>query len=187
MSALQFFSVLGRHFRVGQMLKKHAVQSRMESDEGISFTEFSYQVLQAFDWYHLHENYGCTIQLGGHDQMGNIVSGQDFISRALNKQVYGITVPLITSETGDKFGKRAGNVVWLDPDKTTPFEMFQFFVRTQDADVEGLVKIFTFRTEDEIKALMKKHWENPEKRTPQLALSTDVTRLVHGGEISTGN
>ncbi|ODM95571.1 Tyrosine--tRNA ligase, mitochondrial [Orchesella cincta] len=180
MSSLEFFSKLGRHFRVGQMMMRHSVQSRLNSEEGISFTEFSYQVFQAYDWYHLYKNYGCRIQLGGHDQMGNIVSGHDFISRAFKKQVYGITVPLITSETGNKYGKTAGNAVWLDPDKTSPFEMLQFFVRTPDDDVERLLKIFTFRTDDEINALMSKHKLNPELRTPQLELASDITRLVHG-------
>ncbi|CAL8074421.1 unnamed protein product [Orchesella dallaii] len=180
MNSLEFFSKLGRHFRVGQMIMRHSVKSRMQSDEGISFTEFSYQVFQAYDWYHLFQTYGCKIQLGGHDQMGNIVSGHEYISRALNKQVFGITVPLITSETGDKYGKTAGNAVWLDPEKTSPFEMFQFFVRTPDDDVERLLKIFTFRTEDEINAIMIKHKAKPETRMPQILLGSDVTRLVHG-------
>lgn len=181
MSSVEFFGKLGRHFRLGQMIMRQAVQSRMNSDEGISFTEFSYQVFQAYDWYHLFDKFNCRIQLGGHDQMGNIASGHEFISRALRKQVYGLTAPLITSETGDKYGKSAGNAVWLDPTKTSPFEMYQFFLRTKDADVERMLKIFTFKTEDEIKGIMRKMLANPETRCAQLVLGEEVTRLVHGG------
>lgn len=185
MSAIKFFNKLGRHFRVGAMLSKQAVESRMASDDGISFTEFSYQVFQSYDWYHLLKKHRCRIQIGGHDQMGNIHAGHEFISRALKQQVYGITVPLITSETGDKYGKSAGNAVWLDSEKTSPFELYQFFLRTPDAEVERLLKIFTFRTLDEITVIVRKHQDNPEKRQAQQILATDVTRLVHGGIITT--
>lgn len=183
-SSVEFFWRLGRHFRLGQMIMRQAVQSRMNSDDGISFTEFSYQVFQAYDWLHLLQKFNCRIQLGGHDQMGNIVSGHDFISRAMKKQqVYGLTVPLITSETGDKYGKSAGNAVWLDSTKTSPFDMYQFFLRTKDEDVEKLLKIFTLRKDDEIAGIMRKQVSNPESRYAQKVLAADVTRLVHGGII----
>ncbi|XP_059472108.1 tyrosine--tRNA ligase, mitochondrial [Neocloeon triangulifer] len=177
---LHFFSRIGRHFRVGQMLSRHSVKSRLASEQGISFTEFSYQIFQSYDWLHLLKNYNCRFQVGGNDQMGNIVSGHDLIGQAEKKNVYGLTLPLIVSESGSKFGKSAGNAVWLNADKTPPFELYQFFVRTPDLNTENLLRLFTFLPDEEIDNLRKSLLEEPHKRAAQEALAEQVTLLVHG-------
>ncbi|TNN00375.1 hypothetical protein fugu_011621 [Takifugu bimaculatus] len=133
---VEFLSEAGRHFRMGTMLSRHSVQSRLRSPDGMSLTEFAYQVFQAYDFYHVNQIYGCKIQLGGTDQLGNLMSGHEFIHKVSGEEVYGLTIPLVTSSVGDKLGKTAGNAVWLNRDKTSPFELYQFFLRLPDSSVE---------------------------------------------------
>ncbi|XP_068244826.1 tyrosine--tRNA ligase, mitochondrial [Palaemon carinicauda] len=180
LNVVDFLRIVGRNLRLGEMMSRTSVQSRLNSNEGISFTEFTYQALQAYDWLYLYDNYQCTIQIGGSDQMGNLVSGHDLISRARKKQVTGLTVPLITNESGNKFGKTAGNAVWLDSNKTSAFDFYQFFIRTADADVEKYLKLLTFNHLSDIENIMKQHWIDPEKRLAQKKLAENVTLLVHG-------
>ncbi|XP_046404517.1 tyrosine--tRNA ligase, mitochondrial isoform X2 [Ischnura elegans] len=180
MSVIDFVSHIGCHFRVGPMLSKSMVQSRLSSDVGLSFSELAYQTFQAYDWLHLLRNYNCRFQIGGSDQMGNIVAGHDLIGRVVDTKVYGLTVPIVTSETGDKFGKSAGNAVWLSNQKTSSFELYQYLVRTPDADVEKMLKFFTFDSLSNIEQLMKKHKANPELWLAQKKLADSVTLLVHG-------
>ncbi|XP_053412922.1 tyrosine--tRNA ligase, mitochondrial isoform X2 [Nycticebus coucang] len=179
---VDFLAAVGGHFRMGTLLSRLSVQTRLKSPEGMSLTEFFYQVLQAYDFYHLFQRYGCRVQLGGSDQMGNIMSGYEFINKLTGEDVFGITVPLITSTTGAKLGKSAGNAVWLNRDKTSPFELYQFFVRQQDDSVERYLKLFTFLPLPEIDHLMQLHIKEPEKRLPQKRLAAEVTKLVHGQE-----
>ncbi|XP_072256360.1 tyrosine--tRNA ligase, mitochondrial [Pyxicephalus adspersus] len=180
--AVDFLASVGRHFRMGTMLSRHSVQSRLKSPEGMSLTEFTYQIFQAYDFYHLLQKHGCRIQLGGTDQLGNLMSGHDFIQRTTGEDVFGITIPLITSTTGDKLGKSAGNALWLTRDKTSPFELYQFFVRQQDSCVERYLKLFTFLPLPEIEHIMQQHSKEPEKRIPHKRLAAEVTKLVHGKE-----
>ncbi|XP_034242641.1 tyrosine--tRNA ligase, mitochondrial [Thrips palmi] len=182
MNSVEFVGYVGRHFRMGTMLGRDSVSQRLKSERGMSFTEFTYQIFQAYDWLHLYRAHNCRFQIGGSDQMGNIVSGHDLISRVEDVPVYGITLPLIKSEAGDKFGKSAGNAVWLSSVKTSPYDLYQFFVRTPDADVEQLLKLFTFNTLREIKEIMDKHKQEPSKWIAQKVLAQDVTTLVHGEE-----
>lgn len=177
---VDFISTFGRNFRIGQMLSRVSVQTRLQSGSGMSFTEFSYQIFQAYDWYHLFKTNGCKFQLGGSDQMGNIMTGHELIARADGKPVFGLTLPLVTTDEGDKFGKSAGNAIWLNEEKTSPFSLYQFFVRTSDAEVEKLLKLFTFIPINEISAIIKKHVESPEHRNAQKRLAEEVTLLVHG-------
>uniref|UniRef100_A0A3Q3VRW4 Tyrosine--tRNA ligase n=1 Tax=Mola mola TaxID=94237 RepID=A0A3Q3VRW4_MOLML len=136
-NAVGFLSEVGRYFRMGTMLSRHSVQSRLRSADGMSLTEFTYQVFQAYDFYHLNQTYGCKIQLGGTDQLGNLMSGHEFIHKVSGEEVFGLTVPLVTSSVGDKLGKTAGNAMWLNRDRTSPFDLYQFFLRQPDASVEG--------------------------------------------------
>ncbi|CAL4060371.1 unnamed protein product, partial [Meganyctiphanes norvegica] len=181
-SVIDFLRDAGRHCRLGAMLSRTSVQTRLNTDDGMSFTEFTYQVAQSYDWMHLFDKYNCTIQIGGSDQMGNIVSGHDLISRARDKQVTGLTVPLITTSTGDKFGKSAGNAIWLDATKTSTFDFYQFFLRVTDAEVEKFLCLFTFYPVSDVKKIMDKHMEKPETRHAQKKLAEKVTLLVHGRE-----
>jgi len=176
---IDFMNNIGRQFRMGTMLSRESVKTRL-AGSGMSFTEFTYQAFQAYDWLHLFNEYNCLFQLGGNDQMGNIMSGQELISRKKNVKVYGLTVPLITTESGDKYGKSAQNAIWLNSDKTSAFELYQFLIRTADADVEKLLKMFTFLSLAEISELMRKHKETPDKRIPHETLAQQVTTLVHG-------
>ncbi|XP_077294361.1 tyrosine--tRNA ligase, mitochondrial [Arctopsyche grandis] len=182
MNAIQFASNVGRNFRMGTMLLKQSVQSRINSDAGMSFTEFTYQLFQAYDWLHLYNNYKCYFQVGGSDQMGNILAGFDLIRRVTKKSVYGITLPLITNEEGDKFGKSGGNAIWLNSSKTSPFAFYQFFFRTPDSDIEKLLKYFTFLPLGKIKDIMLNHEQKPENKLPQKTLADFLTVLVHGEE-----
>ncbi|CAF4922071.1 unnamed protein product [Pieris macdunnoughi] len=181
-NSIQFVSEIGRNFRMGTMLLKQSVQSRINSEVGMSFTEFSYQIFQAYDWLHLLKEFNCKFQIGGSDQMGNISAGHDLISRITKHSVYGLTLPLVTTEEGDKFGKSAGNAIWLDPNKTSPYSLYQFFIRTKDSEVEKLLKLFTFYSLGEIKDIMFKHKNHPEDRYPQQCLADQLTVLVHGEE-----
>ncbi|XP_004446653.1 tyrosine--tRNA ligase, mitochondrial [Dasypus novemcinctus] len=179
---VDFLAAVGGRFRMGTLLSRLSVAARLGSPEGMSLAEFLYQVLQAYDFYHLFQRYGCRVQLGGSDQLGNIMSGYEFIHKMTGEDVFGITVPLITSTTGAKLGKSAGNAVWLNRDKTSPFELYQFFVRQQDDSVERYLKLFTFLPLPEIDHIMQQHIKEPEKRLPQKRLATEVTKLVHGRE-----
>ncbi|XP_037700999.1 tyrosine--tRNA ligase, mitochondrial isoform X1 [Choloepus didactylus] len=179
---VDFLAAVGAHFRMGTLLSRQSVQTRLKSPEGMSLAEFLYQVLQAYDFYYLFQRYGCRVQLGGSDQLGNIMSGYEFVHRMTGEDVFGITVPLITNTTGAKLGKSAGNAVWLNRDKTSPFEFYQFFVRQQDDSVERYLKLFTFLPLPEVDHIMQLHIKEPEKRVPQKRLATEVTKLVHGRE-----
>ncbi|KAK9883730.1 hypothetical protein WA026_001918 [Henosepilachna vigintioctopunctata] len=181
-SAVELIAGAGRHLRMGTLISRSSVKSRLQSSVGMSFTEFSYQLFQAYDWLHLFQHYNCRFQIGGSDQMGNIMSGQELISKICNKQVYGLTLPLITTEMGDKFGKSAGNAVWLSPKKTSPFTLYQFWMRQPDSEVEKMLKLFTFLTLGEIKDLMRQHSEKRELRKPHKILAEQVLLLVHGEE-----
>uniref|UniRef100_A0A182N144 Tyrosine--tRNA ligase n=1 Tax=Anopheles dirus TaxID=7168 RepID=A0A182N144_9DIPT len=181
-SFVDFMANVGRHFRMGAMLSRTSVQSRLTSESGMSFTEFSYQLFQAYDWLHLLRQHNCRFQLGGSDQMGNIMSGQELISRTEAKDVFGLTLPLITNEEGDKFGKSAGNAVWLAAGRTSPYAMYQFFVRTPDAEVEKLLRLLTFLPVQSIEQTMARHRRTPELWEAQKLLAAELTRLVHGQE-----
>jgi tyrosyl-tRNA synthetase len=180
LSAIDFLRDIGKHFRVGTMIKKDAVSTRLNSDEGISYTEFSYQILQGLDFRQLYLDYGCVLQTGGSDQWGNLTSGVDLVRRAEGASVHAIGTPLITNSDGRKFGKSEGNAIWLDERLTSPYAMYQFWVNTDDADVIERLKVFTFLARDEILALAAKVEAEPFRREAQRTLAFEVTALVHG-------
>ncbi|GAA5929193.1 tyrosine--tRNA ligase MSY1 [Sporobolomyces koalae] len=206
MSLLDFLSKVGKMARVSTMLSRESVKSRLDSSSGISFTEFSYQLLQAYDFLTLHRLHGCTIQLGGSDQLGNIVSGIDMIRRSKLDELehdparpitetdpksaapeqddpaFGVTFPLLTTASGEKFGKSAGNAIWLDPRMTSPFDLYQFFLRTTDEEVEKYLKIFTFIRVVELDGIMQDHKVQPKARIAQKVLAAEATELIHGSE-----
>jgi tyrosyl-tRNA synthetase len=178
---LEFLRDIGKHFSVNMMVAKESVRARMEDREvGISYTEFSYMLLQAFDFYVLCRDHNCELQIGGSDQWGNITAGIDLCRRKLGRHVFGLTLPLITNADGSKFGKTVAGAVWLDPKKTSIYRFYQFWVRTDDRDVIRYLKFFTFLSADEIAALEAKHRENPGARAAHGALARAVTDLVHG-------
>ncbi|GLV44987.1 Tyrosyl-tRNA synthetase mitochondrial [Carabus blaptoides fortunei] len=181
-SAVQIIGHVGRNFRMGTMLSRTSVQTRLASPAGMSFTEFSYQLFQAYDWLHLLKEYNCRFQVGGNDQMGNMMSGHELISKMSKRSVYGLTLPLVTTEIGDKFGKSAGNAVWLSSRKSSPFTLYQFLIRTTDADIERFLKLFTFDSVGSIGDLVRRHKEKPELRLAQKRLAEQVTLLVHGDD-----
>jgi len=180
LSAVDLLRDVGRHFRVGRMLAKDAVAARMASDEGISFTEFSYQVLQGMDYLELWRRHGCTVQFGGSDQWGNITAGVDLVHRAEQAQVHAFTVPLVTKPDGTKFGKTESGTVWLDPSLTSPYAFHQFWLQAEDAAVDGYLRVFTDRSREELEQLARATAERPGAREAQRALAHDVTALVHG-------
>ena len=180
LSAIDFLREIGKHFRVGTMLKKDAVSTRLNSEEGISYTEFSYQILQGLDFRELYREYGCVLQTGGSDQWGNLTSGVDLIHRSEGVGVHAIGTPLITNSDGRKFGKSEGNAIWLDPALTSPYAMYQFWLNTDDADVVDRLKVFTFLPRTEIDELGARHAEAPFKREGQRRLAFEITSLVHG-------
>ena len=179
-SALDFLRDYGKHFRVNQMIRKDAVAARLTSEQGISYTEFSYQILQALDYLHLYREHGCTLQTGGNDQWGNLTAGVDLIHRVEGATVHVLTTPLLTDSSGEKLGKSMGNSLWLDPDMTSPYAFYQYFLNVEDASVITLVKVFTERSREEIQELERQVAEEPFKRTAQRTLATDITQLVHG-------
>jgi tyrosyl-tRNA synthetase len=183
---LDFLREIGKHFSLNVMLAKDSVRSRMESDNGISYTEFSYQLLQAHDFYHLRKTHGCELQIGGSDQWGNITAGTELVRKKLGVAAYGWTFPLITKSDGTKFGKTEGGAVWLDPQKTSPYRFYQFFVNTEDAKVGEYLRKFTFLSRPEIEALEAAHAADPGAREAHKALAREVTRLVHGADALTG-
>ncbi|SDT00817.1 tyrosine--tRNA ligase [Microterricola viridarii] len=186
LSAIDFLREIGKHYRVGTMLKKDAVAARLNSDAGISYTEFSYQILQGLDYLELHRQYECVLQTGGSDQWGNLTSGTDLIRRTEGTSVHAIGTPLITNSDGTKFGKSEGNAVWLDSSLTSPYAFYQFWLNTDDADVVARLKIFTFLERAEIERLEAAVAAEPFRREAQRALAFEVTRLVHG-ETATAN
>jgi len=182
LSAIDLLREVGKHFRLGTMLAKDTVARRLESDEGISYTEFSYQVLQGNDYRELHRRYGCTLQTGGNDQWGNLLSGVELIRKAEGAAVHAMTTPLITKADGTKFGKSEGGAVWLAPDMMSPYAFYQFWINTEDADVVRFLKIFTFLTRERIEELEQAVAAEPFKREAQRTLAWEVTALVHGAD-----
>lgn len=187
LSAIDFLREVGKYFRVGTMIKKETVAARLNSDEGISYTEFSYQVLQGYDYLQLHKLYGCTLQTGGSDQWGNLTSGTDLIRKVEGKSAYAYGTPLITNSDGTKFGKSEGNAIWLDAEMCSPYTFYQFWLNTADADVAARLKIFTFLTRAEIAALELEIAERPFARKAQKELAFLVTSLVHGVDATEGH
>ncbi len=180
MSAITFLRDIGKHYRVGTMLKKDAVSARLNSDDGISYAEFSYQILQGLDYRELYLQHGCVLQTGGSDQWGNLTSGVDLIRKAEGVAVHAIGTPLITNADGRKFGKSEGNAIWLDPELTSPYAMYQFWLNTDDADVVDRLKVFTFLTRAEIETVAAEHAAEPFRRVGQKRIAREVTTLVHG-------
>lgn len=181
MSAIDFLRDVGKHFPVNRMLARESVSARL-AGEGLSYTEFSYQILQANDYLELYRRHGCTLQIGGSDQWGNITAGCDLIRRVEGGHVHALTVPLITKADGTKFGKTAGGAVWLDPQLTSPYAFYQFWLNSDDRDVVRFLKIFSFRSREEIEALEKSVAERPAAREAQRALAEEFTTLLHGPE-----
>ncbi|KAJ2355994.1 tyrosyl-tRNA synthetase, partial [Coemansia sp. RSA 2618] len=196
MGVLEFLGTVGRHARVGAMVARDSVKSRLQSPLGISFTEFSYQLLQAYDFWYLYNHHGCQIQIGGSDQWGNITAGTDLIHRLPGAdapttpvpasdaeggdRAFGLTIPLLTTASGEKFGKSAGNAIWLDETRTSPFDIYQFFIKTADSDVERFLKMFTLLPLPLIAQTIKEHGQAPENFIAQKLLAAEVTELIHG-------
>ncbi|MFP5114549.1 tyrosine--tRNA ligase [Bacillaceae bacterium C204] len=180
MDVVTFLRDIGKHIGVNYMLAKDTIASRLET--GISFTEFTYTILQAMDFLHLYEHHNCKLQIGGSDQWGNITSGLELIRKVQpeGSKAYGLTIPLVTKADGTKFGKTESGAVWLDPEKTTPYEFYQFWINTADADVVKYLKIFTFLSHEEIEQLEKAVQEEPHLRKAQKVLAEELTRLIHG-------
>jgi len=186
MSAIDFLREIGKHYRVGKMLSKDSVSARLNSDAGISYTEFSYQILQGMDYLELFRRYDCILQTGGSDQWGNLTSGTDLIHRVEGASAHAMTTPIITDHTGKKFGKSEGNAVWLDAEFTSPYAFYQFWLNVDDADVIKLIKIFTFLSRTQIDELEQQVASEPFKRAAQKTLALEVTTLVHGAEAAQG-
>src|SRR5687767_3488908 len=171
---------VGKHFTVNAMLAKESVKRRIESADGITYTEFSYSLLQAYDFLELYDRHGCTLQMGGSDQWGNITAGMDLIRRVRGGKAHGLVLPLIATASGTKFGKTEAGTIWLDPNLTTPYQFYQFWLNVEDADAGKYLRFFTFLDRDQISELEAAGEREPEKRHPQRALAREVTRLVHG-------
>ncbi len=174
---IDFLRDIGKYFTVPYMLAKESIKSRLES--GISFTEFSYMVLQAFDFYYLVQKYNCELQIGGSDQWGNITAGVELVKKKLNKEIFGLSTPLVTKSDGAKFGKTEKGTIWLNPQLTTPYQFYQFWINTSDTDVITFLKYFTFLSKDKIEKLATKVKQEPEKKLAQKTLALEVTKLVH--------
>jgi len=182
LSAIDFLREIGKHFRVGKMLSKEAVSARLNSEHGISYTEFSYQILQGYDFLELFQRHKCTMQIGGSDQWGNLTSGSDLIHKVTGESVHLLSTPLITNSDGKKFGKSEGNAVWLDDSMTSPYAFYQFWLNVEDADVIDRLKVFTFLTKQEIDDLAQKVQSEPHLREAQRTLALEVTSIVHSRE-----
>lgn len=180
MSAITLLRDVGKYFRVNNMIAKEAVARRLNSDAGISYTEFSYQVLQGMDYLELYRRYGCTLQTGGSDQWGNITAGTDLVRKAEGASVHALATPLITKADGTKFGKTEGGAIWLDPELTTPYAFYQFWLNADDRDISKFLRIFSFRSRQEIEELEQLTQERPQARAAQRALAEELTTLVHG-------
>ena len=180
-SFIDFLRDVGKFFTVNQMVAKESVRARMEDrDVGISYTEFSYMLLQAYDFYHLADKFGCELQIGGSDQWGNITAGSDLIRKKLSKQAYGLTLPLITKADGTKFGKTESGTIWLDPKRTSVYQFYQFWINTDDRDAVRYLKYFTLLPQDKISELEALHTANPGQRDAHKALAHEMTALLHG-------
>ena len=186
LSAVDFLRDVGKHFRVNRMLAKEAVSARLGSEAGISFTEFSYQILQALDFLELFQRYGCVLQTGGSDQWGNLTAGTDLIHRVTGQSAHALATPLITKADGTKFGKTETGTVWLDPSMTSPYAFYQFWLNADDRDVVGYLKVFSFRPREEIEALAAEVEQRPAVRAAQRALAEELTALVHGAAAAAG-
>src|SRR5690606_9114688 len=173
---------IGQHFRVNQMIRKEAVAARLQSEAGISYTEFSYQILQALDFLHLFREHQCILQTGGQDQWGNLTAGVDLVHRVEGATVHAMTTPLLTDENGQKYGKSEGNAIWLSADMTSPYAFYQYWINVADSEVSKLLKVFTLRTREEIEELERATAERPHLREAHRVLASDVTTLVHGAE-----
>jgi len=180
LTAIEFLRDIGKYFRVGTMIKKDAVSARLNSEAGISYTEFSYQILQGYDFLELHRRYECMLQTGGSDQWGNLTSGTDLVHKALGKTVHAFGTPLITNSDGTKFGKSEGNAIWLDAELTSPWAMYQFWLNTDDRDVIDRLKVFTFLSRAQIERLGQSVADAPQAREAQRTLAHEVTTIVHG-------
>lgn len=181
-SFLDFIRDVGKHITVNYMMSKDSVRKRIEGESGISFTEFTYQLIQGYDFYWLYQNKHCKLQMGGSDQWGNITTGTELIRRKAGGEAFAFTCPLLTKADGGKFGKTEGGNVWLDPEKTTPYQFYQFWLNAADADAEKWIKIFTFLPKEEIEPLITAHQQDPAKRLLQKRLAQEVTVFVHGEE-----
>ncbi|MDB6065364.1 MAG: tyrS [Pedosphaera sp.] len=180
-SYLDFLRDIGKHFSVNMMVAKESVRARMEDREaGISYTEFSYMLLQAFDFYHLRKDYNCELQIGGSDQWGNITAGIDLARKKIGAHVFGLTLPLITNADGSKFGKTVAGAIWVDAKRTSVYRFYQYWIRTDDRDVIRYLKFFTFLSREEIEALEQQHTAKPEAREAHKALAKSLTDLIHG-------
>lgn len=186
LNLIEFLRETGKHFTVNELIKKDAIANRLSTEQGLSYTEFAYPLLQAYDYLKLHEEYGCDLQTGGSDQWGNIVAGVDLVRKKVQKTVYAITVPLVVDKaTGKKFGKSEGNAVWLDPSMTSPYQFYQFWLNTNDESVIDYLKLFTFIELEEIASLEQVFAMNPGERVAQKRLAEAVTSLVHGELVAT--
>jgi tyrosyl-tRNA synthetase len=179
-SYIDFLREVGKLFRVNNMMARESVRKRMESDTGMSYTEFSYQLIQAYDFLHLYQTHGVRIQIGGSDQWGNITAGTELVRRKCGEEAFGLTFPIICDSSGTKFGKSEGNAIYLDARRTSYYDFYQFFIRTADADVIRFLKIFTFLPLEEIDELARELEKNPEGRVPHRKLAEEMTRCVHG-------
>jgi tyrosyl-tRNA synthetase len=180
LNLVDFLRDTGKYFTVNYMISKESVRTRLEREDGISFTEFSYMLLQSYDFLHLYDAIGCTLQTGGSDQWGNITAGVELIRRARSKPAYGLVYPLITRADGTKFGKTESGTVWLSAERTSPYRFYQFWLNTDDKDIVNYLKLFTFLGQDEIAALAAALAEKPEERVAQRTLAREMTRLLHG-------
>src|SRR2546426_1950429 len=181
---IDFLRDVGKHFTVNVMMQKESVQARLES--GLSFTEFSYMLLQAYDFLHLYRERQCTLQVAGSDQWGNITAGVELIRRVENAEVHALVAPLVTRASGQKFGKTESGAVYLDPEMTSPYKFYQFWINVDDRDVENYLKLFTLKSRQEIDGLIAEQTRNPATRPAQRALAADVTTRVHGAEVLSG-
>ena len=179
MSAMEFLRDVGKYFTVNDLLAKESVKRRLESEDGISYTEFSYSLLQAYDFLVLHDRFNCRLQIGGSDQWGNIVAGTDLIRKLRGAHAHGLVMPLLMTSSGTKFGKTEAGSVWLDPARTSPFRFYQFWLNSEDRDVVTYLKFFTFKSPDEIAELERETQEHPERRDAQRELAREVTAMVH--------
>jgi tyrosyl-tRNA synthetase len=182
LGAVEFMRDVGKHFTVNAMLAKESVKRRIESEDGISYTEFSYAMLQAYDFLILHDRFNCTLQMGGSDQWGNITAGMDLIRRVRGTKAHGLVMPLMTTASGTKFGKTEAGTIWLDPELTRPYEFYQFWLNTDDRDAVKYLKFFTYLPQERIAELDAATAREPERRHAQRELAQQVTRLVHGDE-----
>ncbi len=183
LNLVDFLRDIGKHFSVNEMIKRDSVRTRLEErEQGISYTEFSYMLLQAYDFLHLCQHNDCTIQMGGSDQWGNILSGKELIRRMLGQRAEGITFPLLTTSTGKKFGKTEEGAVWLDAARTSPYQMYQYWLQTADADVVRYLKLFTFLDRARIEELERETQSHPENREAQRVLAAECTAIVHGAD-----